>query len=51
MMTKTLAAFTVAVAAVVGIVAPTAGADPTPSPSPGYQIPSQGHGCQDKGLI
>ena len=40
MMTEkaTVAAFTVAIAAVVTL-SPPAGADPTPSPTPGYQIP------------
>ena len=40
MMTKQLiCAAVLAAAAVVGMVAPTAAADPTPTPSPGYQIP------------
>src|SRR3984957_20908987 len=40
MMTKPLiCAAVLAAAAVVGMVAPTAAADPTPTPSPGYQIP------------
>jgi hypothetical protein len=39
MMTKQLiCAVVLAVAAVVGIVAPTASADPTPAPVPPYQI-------------
>jgi hypothetical protein len=41
MMTKQLiCAAVLAAAAVVGIVAPTAVADPTPAPTPGYQIPT-----------
>jgi hypothetical protein len=40
MMTKPLiCAVVLAAAAVVGMVAPTAAAHPTPTPSPGYQIP------------
>jgi hypothetical protein len=47
---RTIVAAAAAVAAIVVAAAGTAGADPTPAPTPGFQVPTPGGGSAFPGV-